>query len=53
MKAPLLYPKRSSLRNDRSISLNISDHVRFLRENMAIAVHRVKKESLILDFNLR
>ena len=24
----LLYPKHSSLRNDRSINLNLSDHVR-------------------------
>ena len=31
----LLYPKR--LRNDRSINLNISDHVQvFLRENITI-----------------
>jgi len=33
----LLYSKLSSLRNDRSINLNISDHVRFWRENMMIA----------------
>ena len=49
MKAQLLCPKRSSLRNDRSISLNIFDHVLFLRENMTIAVYKVKKESM---FNL-
>jgi len=39
MKSPLflLYPKLSSLRYDRSINLNLSDHVRFLRETMTIA----------------
>ena len=49
MKAPMLYPKCSSLRNDHSINLNISDHVRFLQENMTIAIYKVKKESM---FNL-
>ena len=42
----LLYPKLSSLRNECSINLNLSDHVHFLRKNMTIAVYRIKKESM-------
>ena len=39
----------SSLRNNRSINLNLSDHVRFfVRENMTIAVYKVKKESMFV-----
>ena len=41
----LLYPKCSSLRNDLSINLNLSDHVCFLRENMTSNM-TVKKESM-------
>jgi len=33
----VIYPKLSSLRNDRSINLNLSDDVRLLQENMRIA----------------
>jgi len=35
----LVYTKLSSLSNDRSIYINIFDHVRFLRENMRISVY--------------
>ena len=51
----IVIAKLSSLRNDHSINLNISDHVRFLRENMTIAGkyddchYKVKKEAM---FNL-
>jgi len=51
----IVIAKLSSLRNDHSINLNISDHVRFLRENMTIAGkyddchYKVKKKSM---FNL-
>jgi len=38
----MLYPKLASLRNDHSINLSLSDHVRyFLRENMAIAGFKI------------
>jgi len=40
--------KHSSLRNDRSINLNLSDHVRFLRENMTIAGKKFQKEKTVL-----
>jgi len=44
----LLYPKLSSLRNDRSINVSFfPDHARvLLRENMTIAVFNIKKESM-------
>jgi len=36
----LLYTKLSSLSNDRSVYLNLFDHVQFfLRENMRISVY--------------
>ena len=57
MESPLLllYPNLSSLRNDRSINLNLSDHMGFLREtwwsqeNMTIVVYKVQKECFICD----
>ena len=36
-----------SLRNDCSNNPNLSDHMCFLRENMAIAVYLKKKESIM------
>jgi len=43
----LLYTKLSSLSNDRSVYLNLFDHVRFLRENMRISVYEKLKESFM------
>jgi len=38
----MLHPKLSRLRNDHSINLSLSDHVRyFLWENMTIAVSKI------------
>ena len=44
----MLYPKRSSLRNDYSINLNLSDYVCVLAKNTTIAVYKIKKESMFM-----